>query len=458
MADTTHTPDGPPDRSVGRLPTTIGRYRVTGLVGTGGFAAVYRAVDERIGADVAIKLLADHHSLDPDIRERFIHEARLLRRVNSPHVVRLYDLDETERRQPFLVLEFVAGGNLEAHRLRLLEATGRRVRREDVTTVARGVAAALQTLHAERIVHRDLSPTNLLVRRRNVDGDGPAAVSGFFGIDDELVLADLGLSKDLAASSGLTAAAGTYGFAAPEQRVAGIIDERADVYAASALLTWFVLGHEPAADDRAELAAAGWPPAFADLLAHGLAAERTDRPPNIDVWHDGVTSALGVDEPSTDPPVPADVPRRRRRAVALAGALAVGAACGVGGAQLLGGDDDSATTEIVELGDGNIRASTNDDGIESTFEGPATLTVGDTATYRAVSDGASWVWYDEAFTPVTGARTMTATPRSEGVFTLRLATMTPDGVAVATAEIPVLAADDVDPSGGSAPASSILDG
>ncbi len=445
MADTAHPAAHPPARSAGHVPTAIGRYRVTGLVGTGGFAAVYRAVDERVGSEVAIKLLADHHSLDPDIRERFIHEARLLRRVNSPHVVRLYDLDETERRQPFLVLEYVAGGNLEAHRLRLLRSTGRRVRREDVVTVARGVTAALRALHAERIVHRDLSPTNLLIRQRHVDGPDQDG-GGFFQIDDELVLADLGLSKDLAASSGLTAAAGTYGFAAPEQRVAGTIDERADVYAASALLTWFVLGREPGADDRAELEAAGWPPAFADLLARGLATDRTARPADIGVWHDDVTSALALGEPgpgAREAPQPSLPRRRRQRAMAaVAGAVAVGAALGVGGATLLDRGDDGATTDIEELDDDTIRASMTADGTESSFEGPARLIVGDTATYRAVSEGAAWIWYDETFTPVSDSRTVTAMARSEGVFTLRLATVTPDGVAVATAEIPVDAPPD----------------
>lgn len=427
MADT-----APP---MGHVPATIGRYRVTGLIGTGGFAAVYRAVDERVGSEVAIKLLADHHSLDPDIRERFIHEARLLRRVSSPHVVRLYDLDETERRQPFLVLEYVAGGNLEAHRLRLLRAAGRRVRREDVATVARGVAAALRAMHAERIVHRDLSPTNLLVRRRRPDGD---ADSGFFGVEDELVLADLGLSKDLAASSGLTAAAGTYGFAAPEQRVAGTVDERADVYAASALITWFVLGHEPGAEDRAELAAAGWPPALAELLASGLATDRAERPATIDEWHDRLVAALGADGPAFPPPT-AHPDRRRRGVVALAvgGALLAGAGIGLGAAALLDGDDGAPSVVITDVGDGTIRVSTDDDGVHSAFEGPARLTLGRTATYRAVGDEGTWIWYDAELEPVTGSRTLSVTPRSEGVVALRLVTLTADGAATVTATIPV---------------------
>lgn len=431
MADTAQPPASPAGHAPGQIPTTLGRYRVTGLIGTGGFAAVYRAVDERIGSDVAIKLLADHHSLDPDIRERFIHEARLLRRVSSPHVVRLYDLDETERHQPFLVLEFVAGGNLEAHRLRLLQTAGRTVRRGDVTTVARGVAAALQAMHAERIVHRDLSPTNLLVRRRLLDDtDGETIGSGFFGADDELVLADLGLSKDLAASSGLTAAAGTYGFAAPEQRVAGTIDERADVYAASALLTWFVLGHEPAADDRAELAAAGWPPAFGELLAHGLATDRTDRPATIEAWHEQLTRALGLPDPLPPAPPTAVAPQRTRRTVAAvaAAALVVGGGAGLGAAALLDDGVEAPTAVVDDIGNGDMRVSLVDDGVESAFEGPASLTVGERATYRAVGDGGvAWVWYDDAVEPVSDTRTLSVTPSSEGVFTLRLLTLDADG-------------------------------
>ncbi len=188
------------------VPPLIGRYPITGVIGTGAFSAVYRAIDERLGSEVAIKLLGDHHSLDPDIRERFIAEARLLRRVSSPHVVRLYELDETERHQPYLVLELVPGGNLSTHR-RLMVGRGLTVTRADVSIVAAAVTDALTALHAERIVHRDLSPSNLLLRR-GCDWSATSA-DGVIAPDEQLVLADLGLSKDLAASSGLTAAAGT---------------------------------------------------------------------------------------------------------------------------------------------------------------------------------------------------------------------------------------------------------
>src|SRR6266508_283277 len=283
------------------VPAAIGRYPVIGLLGTGAFSAVYRAIDERLGSDVAIKLLGDHHSLDPDIRERFIAEARLLRRVNSPHVIRLYDLDETERHQPFHVLEFVAGGNLSTHR-RLMTSRGLAVTPADAVAVVGAVADALTALHAERIVHRDLTPSNLLLRRGS--SSMAIAAGGLIAEGEQLVLADLGLSKDLAVSSGLTAAGGTDGFAAPEQRETGTVDERTDVYAASALLTWFLLGHPPGGDDASDFAAAGWPRPLTSALAAGLAENPARRPGSIVAWRDAAMCAL--EPPAPAPPQPVD--------------------------------------------------------------------------------------------------------------------------------------------------------
>lgn len=313
------------------LPVAIGRFRVGGLLGTGAFSAVYLAADDRVGSDVAVKLLADHHSLDPDIRERFIAEARLLRRLTSPHVVRLYELDETVTHQPFHVLEYVAGGNLAAHRRARLDA-GASVTAADLAHIARDLTAALGVLHAERIVHRDLAPKNLLVRPTPdaVDGErsggnvglGVAAdmggehartgsgsrrtatdrPHGVMRPGEQLVLADLGISKDLADSSGFTAAAGTLGYAAPEQRTVGTVDERADVYAASAVLAWMVTGEHPT-EYRPEqladrIAATGFAPGLADVLAGGLAHQPAARPPTIARWHDDVLAAL--DGPAHD--------------------------------------------------------------------------------------------------------------------------------------------------------------
>ena len=406
-----------------QLPERIGRYEVGRLIGTGAFSAVYQATDPRIGCEVAIKLLADHHSLDPDIRERFIAEARLLRRVNNPRVVRLYDLDETERLQPFLVMELVAGGNLAAVRAEA-EGSSVAVGPADVMTVADEVTAALTALHEQRIVHRDLSPRNLLVRRGADTATPPR--DRLIHPGDTIVLADLGLSKDLAASSGLTAAAGTDGFAAPEQRSAGVVDERADVYAASALLTWLALGRSDVDEPATAIRSAGWPEAFGAVLARGRSVDPAARPATIAAWHAAVRAAL-------DPPPPAPAWQRSsaRRWVAIAAAaLLAGSAAGYGIAELAGSDDPPATT-VIQGDDGSLRAEHADGELVAAFGGPATLTVGERATFTAdVAGAVSWLWLGAGGQVVPDEPRLAITPTSAGQLDLALVAIAADGTSV----------------------------
>ena len=245
-------------------PHRIGRYTVVGVIGTGAFATVLHARDERLDADVAVKVLAENHSLSPDTRERFVSEGQLLRRVRSPHVVDVHDLSETDEGQPFLVLELASGGDLAARRRSCGDAP---VGSADLLTVVRHVAAALGALHGERVVHRDLTPGNLLLA-------GPAAPVrppvGCSPQGERVVLADLGLSKDLAAASGLTVGTGTAGFTPPEQGAGGWVDQRADIWSASALLVWLLLGRPPGTDRGwvREVRALGWPAGLAARAAH----------------------------------------------------------------------------------------------------------------------------------------------------------------------------------------------
>ena len=391
------------------VPAAIGRYPVTGVIGTGAFSAVYRAIDDRLGSEVAIKLLGDHHSLDPEIRERFIAEARLLRRVQSPNVVRLYDLDETERHQPFHVLELLPGGNLASHR-KLMIGRGARVTRADVEVVAGAVTEALRVLHEQRIVHRDLTPSNLLLRR----GSDALAGPGVLAEHEELVLADLGLSKDLAVSSGLTAAGGTEGFAAPEQRSTGTIDERTDVFAASALVTWFVLGRPPGRSDAADLADAGWPRELGDALAAGLADDPGLRPSSIAEWRDRVLAAL-------EPPVEAEArpvevvarPRRRWLAGAAAAAVLAGGA-GFTAATLIDDDGDTNETTVTQLDGGRVRFEATSGDVTAWIEGPEELILGEQANLTANATGAdSWTWASSG-SFVTDARILPVTPETTG--------------------------------------------
>ena len=239
------------------LPRRLGRYDVTGLIGVGAFASVVRAHDERLDADVAIKVLAENHSFDPDLRERFITEGHLLRRVDSPHVVTVFALGETESGQPFLVLDLAPGGDLRSRR----KAVGDKAADGDtLLVVADQVAQALAAVHAEQVVHRDVSPGNLLLggNRRTV-APSPGAL---IGPDERLLLADLGLSKDMALASGLTVGAGTAGFTPPEQGAGGWVDVRSDIWSASALMVWLGQGREPDPDGEwmEHLLQRDWPP------------------------------------------------------------------------------------------------------------------------------------------------------------------------------------------------------
>lgn len=417
-------------------PAPIGRFRVLGLLGTGAFSAVYHAVDDRVGSDVAIKLLADHHSLDPDIRERFIAEARLLRRLTSPHVVRLYELDETDRRQPFHVLEYVGGGNLAAHRRAML-AAGRSVTDADVSLVADDLATALAVLHAERVVHRDLAPKNLLVRRSAAPD---AAGDGIFDDGDQIVLADLGISKDLGESSGLTAAAGTTGFAAPEQRSVGVVDERVDVFAASAVLVWLITGERPTEDVADAVTAAGFSRRLGTVLARGLSTDPAERPSTIAAWHGAISGALGP----TTPPATTTVspPRQGRRSrttlvVALA-ALVLGGAIGAGSIWWLGPGGDPTDGSTVVSDDGSLRAEATVGDVTAAFEGPAELIVGERATFTATVEGTSeWTWYGVGGQQVAGREAINITPSSAGTLTLRLVAVGADDTATAEAELVV---------------------
>ncbi|MEU1707428.1 serine/threonine-protein kinase [Streptomyces sp. NPDC005706] len=205
----------------------IGRYRLQRRLGTGAFATVWLAHDEELDAPVAVKVLAENWAHRLDVRERFLSEARLLRRAGSSRVVQVYDIGELPDGRPYFVMEYADGGTLAG----LLTAGPLPVRRALALTAlaARGAAA----LHEAGIVHRDIKPTNVLL---HTAPDGGLRV----------LLADLGLAKSLAQASVLTLAAGSAGYQPPEQAEPGAgIDARADVYSLGAVGYELVTGSVP---------------------------------------------------------------------------------------------------------------------------------------------------------------------------------------------------------------------
>ncbi|MFJ9561045.1 serine/threonine-protein kinase [Streptomyces fuscichromogenes] len=267
----------------------IGRYRLERRLGTGAFGTVWLAYDDQLDAPVAVKVLADNWSHRLDIHDRFLSEARLLRRADSTRVVQVYDIGELPDGRPYFVMEYADAGTLAD----LLGGGPLPV--PDALRLTALAARGAADLHGAGIVHRDIKPTNVLLRTAQ---DGTRRV----------LLADLGLAKSLAQASGLTLAAGSAGYQPPEQARPGEgIDARADVYALGAVGYELVTGTVPAApgqvvrperlrpdlgDDvqRALMRALEpdrerrWPTAqaFADELDRLSAAAATRRPRRLD--------------------------------------------------------------------------------------------------------------------------------------------------------------------------------
>lgn len=296
----------------------IGRYRVLEPIGVGSSAAVYRALDEDGGLEVAVKVLADNYSLVPEMRQRFLDEIALLMAINHPSVAKVYGQGQTDSGQPFLVLELADRGDL-GRRVEQLWASARQPERDDILTLATQLAGALSALHQAGIVHRDVSPGNVLVCAYRSRGMVPPSV-GLLQPDERYLLADLGFAKDLQLASGLTAGGGTRGFAAPEQlEEVSIVDHRADVFGATALVGWMAGPELGSRLDR--------------FLNTGMASDPADRYQSMSAWLDALHVALDrravageevgqIDDSSPallEQSPPSGSPSRRMRTVVLAG-------------------------------------------------------------------------------------------------------------------------------------------
>jgi serine/threonine protein kinase len=213
------------------MPDRLGRYPVHRRIGSGAFATVWLAHDEQLDSPVAVKVLADNWAGDELIRQRFLEEGRFLRRVESPHVVTVYDAGDLDDGRPYLVMTFADQGTL-ADRLRTDRADGRLTTSQSLTVI-REVADGLQALHDRGVLHRDVKPANVLFR----------SIHG--GTDVRAMVGDLGLGKALDMSSRLTLAGGTPSFVAPEQAAGEALDQRADQYSLATLAYLLLTGRRP---------------------------------------------------------------------------------------------------------------------------------------------------------------------------------------------------------------------
>ena len=170
-------------------------------IGSGAFATVWLAHDEHLDSPVAIKVLADNWTGDLHIRQRFVEEGRFLRKVESPHVVTVYDAGELPDERPYLVMAYADQGTLADR----LELSG--LEPSQALTVITQVGRGLTALHDRGVLHRDVKPANVLFR--TVESARGAQVVAMVG--------DLGLGKAMDMSSRLTMVGGTPTYVAPER-------------------------------------------------------------------------------------------------------------------------------------------------------------------------------------------------------------------------------------------------
>jgi serine/threonine protein kinase len=381
----------------------VGRYRVRELIGTGAFCAVYLAHDEALDDVVAVKVLADNWSFDLDVRSRFIDEARFLRRVRSEHLIRVHDIGETADGRPYFVMDYAEGGSVEQRLRRQSDDAPAIVDGEDVLAIARALARGLADLHREGIVHRDVKPSNLLVRSSRRDDVRQRTSGRLFAAGDRILLADMGLAKDLAAASGLTVHAGSPGYMAPEQRNGAQIDGRADIYAATAVILRLLSGASPGVGTRPVIPNS-IDPAVARVLRRGLAHDPSQRHADADQWLAELEHAFATHDAGGAPSSPPA--RRHRRKLVAAG---VGAVAAVGVVVAFAG------------------ASTSSDGPQAAIVGPSVVDLGTRATYQAQSsDAVSFFWTDWNGAIIEG-REFWLQPTAAGKVRFRLTAVDPEG-------------------------------
>lgn len=205
------------------------RYRLESLLGDGGMGTVYRAFDINLSRQVAIKLMHAHFARRPEFRARLDQEAKTAAQLDHPSVVDVYDFGDSEEGL-FIAMEFVNGGSLRDH-LRRLQRMQKYLPLNQSLQIAAQIAEALDYAHRKGIIHRDVKPGNIMLKRLSrpdEPGEQPFRA----------MLTDFGLVK-LQEGSNLTQSGATLGtptYMSPEQCAGGTLDGRSDLYSLGIVL------------------------------------------------------------------------------------------------------------------------------------------------------------------------------------------------------------------------------
>ncbi|WP_232835433.1 serine/threonine-protein kinase [Actinocorallia populi] len=267
------------------MPSAVGRYRIDRVLGQGAFASVWLGLDDDLNDQVAIKVLSGALLDDLDVRNRFLEEARILRRADSERLVRVHEFGELPDGRPYFAMSYADGGSL-ADRM-----TGDRpLAVNQALALIEDIAQGVEVINELGVIHRDLKPSNILFQTTK-DGQG-----------ERLLIADLGLAKALAHASGaFTLPVGTPGYMSPEQaRFGGGLDVRADVYGVGALSYHLLAGRAPG-PAPVRVPPSGHnpevPPAVDAVVLKALEADRENRWPTAAAYAEAIAGLRRGEEP-----------------------------------------------------------------------------------------------------------------------------------------------------------------
>ena len=204
--------------------TTVSHYKIVEKIGGGGMGVVYKAQDLKLDRTVALKFLPPELTLDPDAKERFVHEAKAASSLQHHNICTIHDIDQTADGQMFIVMDLYEGETLKSR-----IAKGK-LRVEEATDIAIQIAQGLAEAHEHGIVHRDIKPANILIAKGGI-----------------AKIVDFGLAKlsgrTLLTKSGTTL--GTAAYMSPEQARGEQVDQRTDIWSLGVVLYEMLTGKRP---------------------------------------------------------------------------------------------------------------------------------------------------------------------------------------------------------------------
>src|SRR5579863_2537816 len=266
---------------------SLGPFRIVERIGAGGMATVFKAYQPTLDRYVAVKVLPSYHARDPIFVKRFTQEARSVAKLAHPNIVQIHDFG-TQDDITYIVMEYVDGGTLKDRLKRPLPAA-------EASEYIIQAAEGLDCAHRNGIIHRDVKPANMLVRK-----------------DGHLLLSDFGIAKILEGTTNLTRVGtgiGTPQYMSPEQGMGQAVDRRSDVYSLGIVLFHCLTGHVPFNADNPltitvkhlneplpveQLRLANVPLPIEQVVSKMTAKSAQDRYQSTDALIDALTAALAA--------------------------------------------------------------------------------------------------------------------------------------------------------------------